>query len=139
MILLLTLLTLASLSLAGFCVWFIHRDREHYRKLYFELVADSRKREAHLFDETLRAKGIRPTSVIDKPLPEAPPKFISQTEMDVNQDMLRELVEIGRLSDAEAQVIASDFRNGRLTQSQLDNILWTAQAQGLAGSTSSIF
>ena len=134
MIFVLTFSLLVTFSLSGGVIYLLYLDRNQWHDKYVQLADDTRKREAFFIDRILEAKQIRTVASADKVIP--PPKhYVSPDEVSAVKDMLEELVEVGGMSPAEAQIAISDFRSGKMTQAELDQRVWLSGPANLQGST----
>ena len=129
----------------------LYRDRQHWISRHeardAEARADlrardteAREREAHLFDQLLRAKGFRATS---EPLtPQMPIGgnriTASPEDISVLQDRIAERTELGLLTAGEGLQLLQDMAYGKKTLAEVDRVLWQRQIDSFAGSVADI-
>src|SRR6185436_12293603 len=118
-------------------ICFLRSDRDYWRKEYQARDADARRRELWLYDQLLAVKGFR---VVGQPLtPQAKEQAayasaLSEDDLAVLRDRLREREEAGLWSPQESQQIVEEVQSGRLTLAGVERELWTRRLNQYQGS-----
>jgi len=136
---LLIALLLAGMAAFCFCCWLLIKDRKYWRDQYQQRDQEARAREQHLFDQLLRLKGFRAT--IEPNMPQsaiAHAPALDAEELAIIDDRINERVEAGVLTASEGHLWANQLRQGSLTPSQIERMLFSRQRNEFPGSVADI-
>lgn len=112
---------LLSVTLFGLAVYALWRERQYWYQQYCALLAETRNREAALFDQLLKRNGVKPLAQ-----PVVEPVRVTVPEVDYTDydDRLREREEAGLLSGQQREYLMSEAREKQWSQAELELALW---------------